>query len=1355
MHLSFLSRNIAFTWIAAVFLFLVMALSSRADQFDTLRIYWQTNLIAGGGSVSSITSTANSDWSSMDTNASRTYLWSDLPFGSVSANLVTTYQRLEAMAMAWATPGSSLQNNAGLAAAVSSGLDWMNTHVYTSTATEYDNWFHWEISGPQALNNTEVLLYPALTGTQITNYNTAVDHYAPGASGATYGWMTGANTSDKVLVMAIRGILGKNAALVTLAQTNLSPVFPYVTSSDGFYPDGSFVFHSNIAYTGHYGLVLLGDIPTLVNLFFGSQWQITDPNLTNIYNWVSNSFEPLIYNGAMMDMVRGRAASWSYETETEDASSAISATRQIAHFAPAATAAALTSWANSPHLPPGQFHFASMDRVVALRTNFGFGLSMCSSRIANYESINGGNLHGWFTGDGMTYLYLGNTDTQFDSDFWPTVDPYHLPGTTVETNSRANSASEAKTTSQNWVGGAQVGKAYGVAGMSLASINTTLVGKKSWFMLDNEIVCLGAGITCGDAAGVDTTVEDRRLGTSPTNSLWVNGTKVPPVMGWSSNLTSSVSWCALDGVGGYYFPSGAGNLQASFAASSGSWIAINDIDSSTVYTDDYLKLIFNAGIKPTNATYAYVLLPNFTATSVSNYALSPDLVVLTNSAIEQAVRKPALGVVAANFWTTGNNSADIITVNNKSSVITRETATNIAVGIADPTQTNTGSITVTLNRAALSVFSADPGVTVSQLSPHIVFSVNVNGSLGKTFQATFSYQASILPAITGVYPNGTNMFQPAAALTFNASSPAGISISTNAVTLAVAVTNLLGLGYTTNITATNGLSFSGVATNWNVGYPLLSNAVYKVTINVTDANGSPATSTIFFDTCNPSFTWEAEDYNHDSGKFIDNPATDGYAGLGGTEGIDTHAGKISEGTLVYRPSGLNTEVNTDTPRLNYLATSAADYDVGWNDSANWGNYTRTWPAGAFNLYMRAANGSTGAGNASAALVREGAGTTSQTLSNLGTFAIPNTGGWQAWTWVPLRDSLGNVVQLNGGGVNTVRITSGGGYNANFYAFFPVTTLPVLAGVFPNGGAMMQSTNTLGFNISSPVGVATSNIVVTINGALVTNLGFSGSATNWNVSYPHLQPSQAYVAVITVTDANGNVTTTTKSFDTFGTANYTWEAEDFDFNAGHFFDNPQTNKYSGAAAGMDIDTHQVNFAGTDLYRPNGMDTEINGDIARPQYLGTGFSDYSLGYFSAGSWANYTRNYPAGSYNVYARLAAGGGNTTCTLARVTGGWGTTNQTTDFLGTFFVANSAYESYSLVPLEDAAGQLVTVKFDGSTNTLRLGRPATATTDCNANFLMLVPIFALNAAPNGTNVMISPFRRKPASITRCSIKII
>ena len=67
----------------------------------------------------------------------------------------------------------------------------------------------------------------------------------------------------------------------------------------------------------------------------------------------------------------------------------------------------------------GHYSFPSMDRVVHLGKGFGFGLSMCSTRIANFESINDNNLHGWFTGDGMTMLY--NADlTAFTDAYAPT-----------------------------------------------------------------------------------------------------------------------------------------------------------------------------------------------------------------------------------------------------------------------------------------------------------------------------------------------------------------------------------------------------------------------------------------------------------------------------------------------------------------------------------------------------------------------------------------------------------------------------------------------------------------------------------------------------------------------------------------------------------------------------------------------------------------------------------------------------------------------------------------------------------------------------------------------------------------------
>jgi hypothetical protein len=154
----------------------------------------------------------------------------------------------------------------------------------------------------------------------------------------------------------------------------------------------------------------------------------------------------------------------------------------------------------------------------------------------------------------------------------------------------------------------------------------------------------------------------------------------------------------------------------------------------------------------------------------------------------------------------------------------------------------------------------------------------------------------------------------------------------------------------------------------------------------------------------------------------------------------------------------------------------------------------------------------------------------------------------------------------------------------------------------------------------------------------------------------------------------------------------------------------------------------------------MDTEVNGDVVRPAYNGTGRSDYSIGYFSPGAWVNYTRHFPPGTYNVFARLAAGGGATTCALYRVTGGWGTTNQTTNLLGTFNIPNTAWETYNYIPLKDTSGNLAIVTLTGPTNTLRLARPTSATADCNANFLILTPVLGATAGQsNGVMALSFP----------------
>ena len=803
-------------------------------------------------------------------------IWSDLPLAVqtgvsadvASGNIADSFKRLEHMAQAYAIQGCALYQDPALLAAIAGALDWLTSNVYTATGTVFGNWYDWEIAGPQSLNNAAILLLAnpsALTPSQIANYVKAVYNFGPNSVNfKDYFWwgaLTGANTSNVALTTAVQGILlGNNTATVTRfwhntaghpvnpqtdyvvsgtllldeAQGNLSgnnpldwsgdSVFTPVTSGDGWYPDYSFIYHYNIPYTGSYGQELIENIAILVKLLDSSTWEIIDPDLSNIYGWITRGTMPLMYHGAMMDMVRGRAIASSSSDESKVGAAALQNMRSVATFAPTDVAAELLAFADSPQVEPGQYHFASMDRVAMHREAFSFGLSMSSTRVGGYEinTTSPTNLKGWYTGAGVTYLYLDNPDTQYMDTYWATVDWYRLPGTTADLSATPDDA----VTDQNWAGGAQVDKAYGVAGMSAHPAGTQLYAKKSWFMLDDKIVCLGAGITCTSGGQVETTIENRKLKATGATTFNIADSvySLAAPTTWANPVTVSTStsptWCALDGVAGYYFPEGASNLQAQFVSGSGAWTTINPTDSdSAIYTDYYLQIVSKHGVNPTNAKYAYVILPNRKADSVKAYAANPDVAILSNTEPTgattgiQAVKSKVLGVVAANFWakTSGpdtGGTADFITVNKQCSVIVKETYNRISVGVSDPTQSNNGTITVTLKgRASLGTLSSDPGVTVTGTSP-ITLSVNVSGSKGKSFNASFSLAPS--PVITSnpemVAINGKPLsFQVTASnnpTSFEATGlPPGLSI--NALSGVISGTPTQSGTYAATISATN------------------------------------------------------------------------------------------------------------------------------------------------------------------------------------------------------------------------------------------------------------------------------------------------------------------------------------------------------------------------------------------------------------------------------------------------------------------------------------------------------------------------------------------------------------------------
>ncbi|MFD0059673.1 polysaccharide lyase 8 family protein [Streptomyces sp. NPDC056690] len=768
-----------------------------ADAFDVLLARAEEQLTGGAfdpadpdfaAAVKALDTQASAWWKDLDRSAGRKALWADLSPASDPGMFGQSYPRLRTLATAWATPGTSLTGSTEVADTLVAALSFLGSTGYNPARGESGNWWFWEIGAPRALMDTCVLLRSKLPAADLAAYVATVSKFCPNPDRRTNSPSlseTGANRADKAVIVALRGLLARDAATVALARDGLSDVrdngrrslFTYVTSGDGFYEDGSFVQHDSVAYTGTYGSVLLGSAGQLIALLAGSDWALTDPKVSVLYEAVERSFSPVMFDGLMMDALRGRAISRERARDYDDGAVTLTYILQLAAGAPAPYAdrwrALAKGWISRNKANPyaglvgvpalaranavldddaipaaerltGHFSFADMDRVVHRRPGWALALSLSSKRIAAYEAGNGENLHGWYTGDGMTYLYDGDDLGQFGDGFWPTVDPYRLPGTTVDTRARADLGTGAGTGTyrpKNAVaGGAVLEDRYGAAAMELIADGSTLRARKAWFCLDNAVVALGAGITASDGRTIETVVENRKLHADGAPRLLVDGRRQPGEQGWSASL-SGADWAHLEGTGGYVFPDHPGRnqggvpLRALREERTGAWGALNsgaDTGGDTEpVTRRYVTLWFDHGSSPADSSYAYVLLPGASAVATGVWAHSRPVRIVANDATVQAVEARRLGLLAAHFW--GPGSAGGLTSSGPATVLVRRHGDAIAVAVADPGRTGS-TLTVELPFPVRKVMRADDTITLTP-GRRPVLTVDVAGSRGHSHTA--------------------------------------------------------------------------------------------------------------------------------------------------------------------------------------------------------------------------------------------------------------------------------------------------------------------------------------------------------------------------------------------------------------------------------------------------------------------------------------------------------------------------------------------------------------------------------------------------------------------------------------------
>lgn len=640
--------------------------------------------------------------------------------------ILNSYNAIKNIANGYATRGTKFYKNEEVKNQIIAGMDWLYDNAYHEGLPEIGNWWHWELGIPKAVNDILILMNGDIPKEKVDKYLGATKFFQPDArysgAGATASYSstpdkrvsTGANRTDTAMISFLRGVLLEDKVEVKNALEAVTEVGEYATKGDGFYKDGSFIQHNNVAYNGTYASVLFNGLGGILYLVKDTEFEIKSKKLNNIYEAILNGYGYLFINGGINDSVSGRAISRNKTSDLSRGRDVINSLAMLSEGASEEYRVRLQELIKTTISSNNSFNilemsgnrtilgilrdivedkniktrnivgnkmFHSMDRAISKNKNGGaVALSMHSSRIVNFETMNGENLKGWFTGDGMTYIY-GNDSSAY-TEFWPTVDMYHLPGVTNSLKVRGDRSGERRviTTPKAWVGGVNNGEIF--VGMDMLSWNKALKVKKSYLFTEDGVVAVYGDSLSSNEGEIHTTIDNRIL---KNGKLMVNGKEIT-----ESTVIENPKETAIMFVGNYseetigYRIIDAPKVEIRFEERKGDWKSIGGTDSKEI-VKKYVTIYINHGKNPKDQKFSYLIFPMFKEEEVKNYNLNSLKLVQSDEKIH-AVEDNENRVVRINFWKDLPVKFRNIRSFSTASMIIKENNNELLIAVSEPTQ---------------------------------------------------------------------------------------------------------------------------------------------------------------------------------------------------------------------------------------------------------------------------------------------------------------------------------------------------------------------------------------------------------------------------------------------------------------------------------------------------------------------------------------------------------------------------------------------------------------------------------------------------------------------------------------------
>ena len=723
----------------------------------------------------------------------------DIPilFGSEppkeSIDLGTQYNRLLRMAQPYGTIGCRGYRDKALLADIIYALDWMYDNMYGANVLsdesyrsyrKYD-WWHWYVGGPCPMMDTVMIIEDDLTQEQINKYLLPVSFIRTRMRVEP----TEAMAMSRIITLTPLALLTEDRALLQAEYLDEESLLQEHDTGDNMRRDWCCMTHG-MPYNIAYGSINLSRVAQIMHVLDHTPLAFTITKKYNLMNILRYTFAPVLYRGRELSPMNGRMMQDDAGStaalcilrnmrcllglfgEAEDREiyeliyrNATSEVRDglISSFDTGITLekyrlinTSVLHW-DEPKTHIASYHLLydaltndryqtkpytigymwySGDSCVQFRNGYMAGLRMISKRSPGYESINGANGDGWYTGDGALYLYTPGDDFQYQRVWWENADKTMMPGTTVEQRPReAMFFDRAWRSSQSFVGGVDLEKEFVSASMDYESFHCevdegrpdrgygrswpifhcTLTAKKSYFMLDRAIVLIGTEISASDGFNVRTIV-DHRILKDGLNGVQINGRQITEAdLGSTHEDVRSVY---IPTVGGYLFPAKCGIRMATYQHGG----------------KMFMTICIEHGVDPKNGSYVCVIKPNVPPEEIVAAQESQDISVIANDGWIQAVREEHSGLMGIIFRDAGEMGG--VRADQPMIAMIRQKDEELEVVVSDPTQAR-DSISFSVE-GTYAAQSTDPCIVLQKEADRTQLNIACDSARGRAYRAVFT-----------------------------------------------------------------------------------------------------------------------------------------------------------------------------------------------------------------------------------------------------------------------------------------------------------------------------------------------------------------------------------------------------------------------------------------------------------------------------------------------------------------------------------------------------------------------------------------------------------------------------------------